>query len=180
MKYFEVKCLKERDAQIEIECLLNKFHCNNPNKEVGVSFPYQNNGKLRAIRFFSESYKSLSYVLDIEKFKEIKKDPDFLVTDILDVPSNAIAVRYNKSRVDRSYNSMKKKHNKNVATDYIINKKNGTVIQVFNFKCFSHSTKQTYPTFYYKCRVLFKELGKPNLKYTSYGLSKDGSFVCDF
>lgn len=175
MYYFEIKSfLKEHS---HIEQIYAEFHskshiCQN---KVGVSFPYQNNGILNAIRFFSNDADILRALKFSEVFLDLSDNDCFLVTNIKEVPENAIPFQLKRCRIDNTFKFKKQKTGIVTSTRNIF--KDGELKEVFYLKINSKSTNQMFSIFYTYNKV---EENKNLGLFSSYGFAKDNSYVYHF
>lgn len=175
MFYFEVKSFLKEHSQIEQ--IYQEFHKNSHicKNLVGVSFPYQNNGILNSIRFFSTNPEILRSLKMIDFFEDLSDSDDFLISNIKEVPESAIPLKLKRIRIDSSFKFNKLKKDKIISTKHIF--KDGDLKEIFYLKINSLSTNQYFSLFYTYDKVVEKNNSGI---FSSYGFSKENSYVYHF
>lgn len=185
MYYFEVKSLDKNKKTIED--IFQLFHLNTykHNCCVGVSFPYQTNGNFVAIRFFSSMAENLKIILNLNQIYEYNVS----ISDIKPVPDNAVPFKIKK----RPSSSLKKgcsnKIYRKVISKQVINddgtisykKTLGGLFDSFYLLMHSKSNQQKFSLCFYQEKLSNNEKqNQSNNNFTSYGFSKEGSYVYHF
>lgn len=177
MFYFEIKSVNK--SMQEIERLFEIFHqnCYLHNNSIGVSFPYQNNGQLCAIRFFSKTKESLNKLINCDDIQDLLDTDAFLLKTIKEVPKDAIPFRVLRSRIDSSFKYAKEIKNKHLKTNNIF--KNGSLKELYYIKIYSKTNVNYFSLFYYYDAAENTSEIDNNI-FSSYGFSKGGSYVYSF
>lgn len=175
MYYFEIKSfLKDHNHIEEIYQEFHKLSHITQNK-VGVSFPYQNNGLLNAIRFFSDSPEILRGLKLSEFFEDLSDNDNFLFSNVKEVPEFSTPLMLKRSRIDRRFSFYKLEKSKVIKTNCVF--ENGSLSDIFFIKIKSISTNQNFSIFYKYDKV--EDLNN-KFCFSSYGFSKGNSYVYHF
>ena len=175
MYYFEIKSFLKNHSHIE--AIYEEFHKKShlSQNKIGVSFPYQNNGLLNSIRFFSKNADILKSLKLSEFFEDLSDNDDFLVSNIKEVPEGSIPIKLKRARVDITFRFNRIKKDKLINTKHIF--KDGVLKEIFYLKVNSFSTNKSFSLFYTYDKV---EDLKNNGAFSSYGFPKENSYVYHF